>query len=251
MHLLRILLQKTWRFLFFVNGVITFFVFFPFFYIFLSREKWFEYVFRLKKMWGWCLIYFVGIRHRIIRQADFDPRRTYVICGNHASYLDIILMYLVVPGYFHFMGKAELQRVPFFNRFFKRMNILVDRGSIISSHRAFLRAGSDIDKGISIAIFPEATIPESAPRLGRFKNGAFRLAIEKQTPILPVVFLDNWKILPDNKMKKLGGRPGLSRIMILDPVETAGMKDSDLPELRQRVFTKIDTALKEYDYGNK
>jgi len=160
-------------------------------------------------------------------------------------------MYLVVPIYFHFMGKAELQRVPLFSKFFERMNILVDRSSIIASHRAFVRAGADIDKGISIAIFPEATIPDSAPHLGRFKNGAFRLAIEKQTPILPVVFLNNWKILPDNKLKKTGGRPGCARILILDPVETKGLTDKDDTALRHKVYAIIDAALQEYDYGNK
>jgi 1-acyl-sn-glycerol-3-phosphate acyltransferase len=251
MHFLRILFQKTWRILFFVNGIITFFLFFPFFYLFLSREKWFIYVFRLKKLWARFLLHPVGIRLKIHREAEVDSSRTYIICANHASYLDIIIMYLVVPVYFHFMGKAELQRVPFFNKFFKRMNILVDRSSIIGSHRAFLRAGADIDKGISIAIFPEATIPESAPYMGRFKNGAFRLAIEKQSPVLPVVFLTNWKLLPDNKMKKEGGKPGVSRILILDPVETAGLKDADLPALRQKVFANIESALIRYNYGNK
>jgi hypothetical protein len=52
-------------------------------------------------------------------------------------------------------------------------------------------------------------------------------------------------------MRKTGGRPGLSRVIILEPVETAGLTDEDLPMLRQRVFTNIDTALKEFDYGNK
>jgi 1-acyl-sn-glycerol-3-phosphate acyltransferase len=251
MNFFRLLLRKTWRILFFVNGVITFFLFYPLFYILLSNDKWFYKVFLLKRIWGRFLLYPVGIRYKVIREAKYDKNRTYVLCGNHGSYLDIIVMYLVVPVYFHFMGKAELRRVPFFNKFFQRMNILVDRSSIIGSHRAFVRAGADIDKGISIAIFPEATIPDCAPQLGRFKNGAFKLAIEKQTPILPVVFLDNCQILPDNKMRKTGGRPGLSRVIILEPVETAGLTDEDLPMLRQRVFTNIDTALKEFDYGNK
>lgn len=251
MNFLRILLQKTWRILFFVNGVITFFLFYPFFYVLLSSDKWFEQVFRLKKIWARFLLYPVGIRYKIIKESDYDRNRTYVICGNHGSYLDIILMYLSVKVYFHFMGKAELRRVPFFNKFFDRMNILVDRGSIMGSHRAFVRAGNDLDKGVSIAIFPEATIPECSPHLGRFKNGAFRLAIEKQTPILPVVFLDNCKLLPDNKLRKLGGRPGLSRVVVLDPVETRGLTDEDLPALRLRIFNIIDNALKEYDYGHK
>ena len=80
------------------------------------------------------------------------------------------------------MGKAELRKVPLFRKFFDRMNIPVNRKSVLDSHRAFMRAGSDIDKGISVALFPEGTIHHNGPVIGRFKNGPFRLAIEKQIP---------------------------------------------------------------------
>ena len=144
------------------------------------------------------------------------------------------------------MGKAELKKVPLFNKFFDRMNILVDRQSIMGSHRAFKRAGDDIDKGISIAIFPEATIPECSPRLSRFKNGAFKLAIEKQIPIVPVVFLDNWRLLPDTQGKWGKGGPGVSRVIVHEPVSTAGLREEDLNDLKMRVFETIQNTLREY-----
>lgn len=246
MNFLTLVLRKTWRFLFFVNAIVTFLIFFPLFYVLLQREKWFDKVFRLKRIWARFLINNVGIRHCIIRNYRLTPGKPYIICPNHASYLDIILTYISIPEYFHFMGKAELKKVPLFNKFFDRMNILVDRGSIIGSHKAFLRAAEDLDKGISIAIFPEATIPECAPTLGRLKNGAFKLAIDKQVPIVPVVYLDNWRLLPDGKLMKTGGTPGISRVVIHDPVETKGMTESDLPELKKKYAAIIEATLKEY-----
>jgi 1-acyl-sn-glycerol-3-phosphate acyltransferase len=144
------------------------------------------------------------------------------------------------------MGKAELRKVPLFNIFFNRMNILVDRGSIIDSHRAFLRASQDLDKNISIAIFPEATIPESAPRVGRIKNGAFKLAIEKQVPIIPVVYLDNWRLLPDGERKKTGGSPGVCRVVVHDPIETKGMTENDLNLLKKKYLEILESTLAEY-----
>ncbi len=247
MKFFRLLLRKLWRFIFFLNGVITFIFLFPVFYFLLLKEKRFPVVFRLKKVWAKLLINNVGIRCKVINTPLLETSRPYIICPNHTSFLDIILTYLVIPDYFHFMGKAELKKVPFFNVFFDRMNILVDRGSIIASHRAFIRARADLDKGISIAIFPEATIPACAPRLGRLKNGAFKLAIEKQVPIVPVVFLDNWRLLPDGAMKKSGGTPGVSRVYIHDPVITAGLTDSDLESLKKKVHDLIEKTLIQYN----
>jgi len=247
MKFFKLLLRKTWRFLFFLNGIITFIFLFPVFYVLLLREKWFPKVFWLKRVWAKLLINNVGIRCRIIHAPKLETSRPYIICPNHTSFLDIILTYIIVPDYFHFMGKAELKKVPFFNVFFDKMNILVDRGSIIASHRAFMRAGSDLDKKISIAIFPEATIPACAPRLGRLKNGAFKLAIEKQVPIVPVVFLDNWRLLPDGAMRKSGGTPGVSRVYIHEPIQTTGLTDNDLEPLKKKIHDLIAGTLMQYN----
>jgi 1-acyl-sn-glycerol-3-phosphate acyltransferase len=138
---------------------------FPLFYVLLQKKKWFTKVFALKRFWAKLIIFNVGIRYKIIDLNKKPLPTRCVICPNHASFLDIVTTYIVCPGYFHFMGKAELKKVPLFNQFFDRMNILVDRGSIMGSHRAFTRAASDLDKGISISIFPEATIPDCSPFL--------------------------------------------------------------------------------------
>jgi 1-acyl-sn-glycerol-3-phosphate acyltransferase len=242
MKILRLLGRKLWRALFFLNGSLTFIILFPLFYILLLRESWFPLVFRLKKIWAHLIIFNVGIRYRIIRENKNPWPQPCIICPNHTSFLDIVMTYIVIPEYYHFMGKAELKKVPLFNKFFDRMNILVDRKSIVGAHKAFKRAASDLDKSISIAIFPEATIPDSAPRLGRLKNGAFKLAIEKQVPIVPVVYLDNWKILPDGPLKKTGGTPGISRVVIPDPIPTTGMVEEDADRLKleyQKVMLDI------------
>lgn len=246
MNFLGLILRKTWRFLFFLNGTITFLILFPLFYVLLKREKWFKHVFRLKRFWARLIIFDVGIREQIIYKGKKEIPQPAVICPNHASFLDIVMSYIVCPNYFHFMGKAELKKVPLFNKFFENMNILVDRRSIMGSHRAFTRASQDLDKGISISIFPEATIPACAPMMGRLKNGAFKLAIDKQVPIIPVVFLDNWKILPDGELKKTGGRPGVSRVVILEAIHTTGMGEDDVDTLRNTYQKLMLATLNEY-----
>lgn len=155
-----------------------------------------------------------------------------------------MLIYIAFPIYFHTMGKAELLKVPLFRRFFERMNIPVNRKSNLDSHRAFLRAGNDIDKGISITLFPEGTIHQNGPVMGRFKNGPFRLAIEKQIPIVPVTFLNNWKLLPDDFHHRVG-HPGIARVIIHEPIPTKGMNETDLEKLKSIVYSIISKPLQE------
>jgi 1-acyl-sn-glycerol-3-phosphate acyltransferase len=142
------------------------------------------------------------------------------------------------------MGKAELLKVPLFRRFFIQMNIPVNRKSKMDSHRAFLRACSDLDKGISITLFPEGAIHNNGPVMARFKNGPFRLAIEKQVPIVPVTFLNNWIILPDD-LRRSVGHPGIARIIIHDPLPTVGMTEADIDKLKAKVYEVINKPLLE------
>ncbi|MBK7965621.1 MAG: 1-acyl-sn-glycerol-3-phosphate acyltransferase [Bacteroidetes bacterium] len=108
-------------------------------------------------------------------------------------------------------------------------------GSIKDSHKAYKEREKDLQKGISLAIFPEATIPDCSPELGPFKNGAFKLAIEMQVPIVPITFLDNWCIFPDRKGQKFLLRPGLSRIIVHPSIPTAGLTENDANALRDQV----------------
>ena len=142
------------------------------------------------------------------------------------------------------MAKGELNKVPLFNIFFKKMDIPVDRKSKVGSHKAFLKAAEDIEKGYSVVIFPEATISENVPELIRFKNGAFKLAIDKQVPLVPVTFLNNWKIVPHKKNFKKYGGPGIARVIIHKPIDTKGMTEDNVDDLRRDVFNIINNSLK-------
>ena len=151
-----------------------------------------------------------------------------------------------MPYYFHFMGKTELQQWPLFNIFFKGMNIPLNRTSVSGMKKAFIRAEDDIDEGIGICIFPEGTIPSTTPKLDKFKNGPFKLAIDKQVPVVPITFIDGWKLLPDGIHAKKGGRPGIVKIFIHKPIETTDFTQKDLPYLREQVFKIISEKLREH-----
>jgi 1-acyl-sn-glycerol-3-phosphate acyltransferase len=241
---LSFLARRIWCGWFFLSGFIFFLPLYPVFLVLLSREKWFPLAFRLKKIWAHCILFSTGIFYKIHFENKPDCNQAYVICPNHSSYLDILLTNIAIPCYFHFMGKAELLNVPMFNIFFKRMNIAVNRSSMTASHKAYKRALTDMQKGVGIAIFPEATIPECAPNLGPFKNGAFKLAVESQAAIIPVTFRDNWKLFPDKINQRFLVRPGFARITVHRAIPTKGMADQDIPALKEQVRDIIESALK-------
>lgn len=188
------------------------------------------------------MMWTVLLFYKIERRSVLDKKQAYVFCPNHTSFLDILLIYIAIPVYFHTMGKAELLKVPLFRNFFQRMNIPVNRKSSKDAHRAFLRAGSDIEKGISIALFPEGTIHHNGPVMGRFKNGPFKLAIENQVPVVPITFLNNWILLPDDYPVRLG-HPGIAKVIIHEPISTTGMTEDDIDKLKLLVYKVINQPI--------
>jgi 1-acyl-sn-glycerol-3-phosphate acyltransferase len=144
------------------------------------------------------------------------------------------------------MGKHELLKAPLFKVFFQYLDIPVNRRSITGSHKAFSEAGRKLEMGYSQVIYPEGTI-SSQGQLKPFKNGAFKLAIEKQVPIVPVANLNNWQFLQNGGFFKSHGRPGRPVIVVGEPILTSGMTEKDVPELRGKVFTFIQTELEKFN----
>lgn len=212
------------------------------FRILLRKPSRYPQAFKLMRFWG----AFLGIFMLVPLRVKWDgalPPPPYVVCINHSSYLDIVHTFNVVPDYFLFMGKYELLKWPLFNIFFKGMHIAVNRGSRSEAARALMQAGRAIDRGVSVSIFPEATIPRTAPCMKNFKDGAFRLAIEKQVPIVPITFLDNWRLLGDPERWTSRGHPGIARAVVHRSVPTKGLAISDIDNLRRNVFDIIEAPL--------
>ena len=92
-------------------------------------------------------------------------------------------------------------------------------------------------------IFPEGGIRDNAPKLAKFKSGAFKTAIETKVPIVPITFLDNWKLLGDGNFFKAKARFGKARIIVHKPIETSSLTEEDLLPLSQNVFNIINKTL--------
>lgn len=215
----------------------------PFLFVTVLTERGYPYFFKLARIWGKCVLFFMGFYSKVERTQQLDPKKSYMFVANHTSMTDIMLMLSVVENPFVFVGKISLAKIPLFGFFYKRTMILVDRSSSKSRREVFDEAQKRIDRGLSICIFPEGGVPhDQSIFLDHFKDGAFRLASEHGLQIVPLVFPDNKKRL---SYTFYSGSPGVMRVKILPPVETVSATGEplDRKELREHVRNLIYNEL--------
>jgi 1-acyl-sn-glycerol-3-phosphate acyltransferase len=249
MKKIREILGGIWKIYVFCWFSVLLLLFYPIYLLFLLNEKTFHTGFKVMLFHNGLLMYLSGIFVSVKNRHYIQKGQAYVITPNHSSYLDIVILYQTFTQYFVFMGKKSLATVPFFNIFFKKMNIPVDRKSIKDGKRSMDRCGLELDKGHSVVMFPEGTISVDVPKMLRFKNGAFKLAIEKQVPIIPITFFTNHKRLEMAGLVSGNAGPGIAKAVIHEPIPTKGMTEEDVESLRDRVYNIINDEL--LAYANK
>ena len=234
-----------YRIWFYVLVALPIIVLLPILLISISREKWYPQFFKLARFWAKFILVGMGFNYKVIKDETPDPKKSYMFIANHTSMTDIMLMLTAVKNPFVFVGKKELAKIPLFGFFYKRTCILVDRSSAKSRQAVFLRAQRRLRQGLSICIFPEGGVPEEHVILDEFKDGAFRLAINHQIPVVPLTFYDNKKRF---SYTFFSGGPGRMMARVHKFLQTEGLKIEDTKSLnveaRTIIFEDLQNALK-------
>jgi len=227
------LLWTLWRIWFYILMGVPIIILSPLLIITISSDKTYPQFFVLARFWAKIILFGMGFPYRVEREQLMEKGKSYMLVANHTSMTDIMLMLAVSKNPFVFVGKKELVKIPIFGFFYKRTCILVDRSSSKSRFEVFQRAQKRLNQVLSICIFPEGGVPEEEHIvLDEFKDGAFRLAIEHQIPIVPMTFPDNKKRF---SFKFFSGSPGLMRAKVHRFIETTGLTPDDKKELKDRV----------------
>lgn len=235
-----------WKIYFALSFFLSLLLIYPLLNYYLSDEKRFYKAFKLTRWWAKYLLLSVGIRYKVLTKNAL-PKPPYIICSNHTSYLDLILLYAIFPDYFVMIAKKEILKVPLFSIYSrKNMNITVDRENRISSHKAFIKLADQLEKGNCVGIFPEGTISKVAPKLYPFKSGPFKLAIGKGVSIVPVTFLNNWSLLERGTIVNGRGGPGLSHIVIDKAIDTTTFGKEDAEVLMEKTYNLINWNISSY-----
>ncbi len=227
------LLYRIW---FYILVALPILIMFPVLLIAISKVSWYPFFFKIARIWAKFILIGMGFRYKIEREEIPTKGKSYMFIANHTSMTDIMLMLIAVKNPFVFVGKKELAKIPLFGFFYKRTCILVDRSSAKSRQAVFLRAQRRLQQGLSICIFPEGGVPEEHIVLDDFKDGAFRLAINHQIPIVPLTFADNKKRF---SYTFFSGSPGKMRAKIHRFISTKGLRIGDTKTLNAKSRTII------------
>jgi len=230
-----------YRIWFYVLVALPILILFPFLIVSILKESWYPYFFKLARIWARFILIGMGFNVKIENQQRLEKNKSYMFVANHTSMADIMLMLVSVKNPFVFVGKKELAKIPLFGFFYKRTCILVDRSSPKSRQAVFLMAQKRLKSGLSICIFPEGGVPEEHILLDEFKDGAFRLAINHQIPIVPLTFKDNKKRF---SYTFFSGGPGLMRVKIHEFLETKNLKIDNTKDLNNIAYEIILNELK-------
>jgi len=230
-----------WRIWFYLVAFVCTLLALPAFLFVLYDDRFYQQFFKVARLWGKAIMAAMGFWSELNAMQAIDPKKSYLFIANHTSMIDVMLMLSIVPNPSVFVGKKELVKIPIFGYVFKKTSITVDRGSAQSRKEVYIESNKRLSKGLSVCIFPEGLVPsDESVVLSEFKNGAFRLAIEHQIPIVPMTFFDCKKRF---SYTFFSGSPGRLRVKIHPFIDTAGLDISQLKTLKEQAFHLIHTTL--------
>ena len=167
-----------------------------------------------------------------------DPRRPYVAVANHESYADIFLL-SHLPWEMKWLSKAEVMRLPMMGWMMRMAgDIPVERGDARSRAEALDGIRDRLRKNVSVMIMPEGTRSRTDEMLP-FRDGAFRVAIEEQVPVLPIAVAGTRYAMAKGS---LVFNRAIAEARVLEPIETAGMTLADVAALRDEARARIAAA---------
>jgi 1-acyl-sn-glycerol-3-phosphate acyltransferase len=184
-------------------------------------------------LWSWIFSQLTFIRYKFYGTENFRKGQSYIYVSNHTSFLDIPGIRMIIPGQFRPLAKKELKKIPIFGWIAQTATIIVDRTSPESRKKSIDRLKAALKAGISILIFVEGTQNRTKEILQPFHDGAFRIAVDTQEPILPMVVVGAGKLMPPGTINL---KPGLIRIYVGKEISTVGLTAKEVPELKAKTF---------------
>ncbi len=216
---------------------------FPFVIIasFFGKIKGGNMIYSLCRIWADVVMFLWGMYHKNIFEAPKVKDHAVIFVFNHISYIDIpIMMKALRKDPMRVLAKAEMAKVPIFGYIYRKATVMVDRASDEARARSVDQLKKILAKNISVVISPEGTFNMTYKPLKEFYNGAFKIAVEMQIPIQPILFLDAYDRLNYHSIFSL--TPGKSRAVFLPEIKPG----NDVPVLKQKVYDAMEDGLLRY-----
>ena len=194
----------------------------------------FLYIVRWKDGMAWIAKYFwapvvlpvIGARVTIEGIEKIDPKQSYLIMGNHNSFIDIPVLFKTMPFYTYFIAKKELRKIPLLGWYIEAYGMIyIDRSDRLKAKESIAHAGKLVSQGKRIIIFPEGTKSKDG-KIAPFKKGGFHLAEQAQVPILPLKIEGARKVWPNKQPFKLGF--GSIKVIVGDAIWPDDLKEMEI-----------------------
>ncbi|HLI85546.1 MAG TPA: lysophospholipid acyltransferase family protein [Bryobacteraceae bacterium] len=197
---------------------------------------------RIARVWAKVLLAVSFIRVSATGAEKLDPRGGYVFVANHASYMDIPALLLVLPQQFRFFAKRGLYRIPFLGWHLRLAGHLpVDRSNARNSLKSMTAGARAIEaRRISMLLFPEGGRQREG--LQAFREGAAYIAIKAGVPLVPVGIIGMRELLP---MGSIHIRGGTVRIRVGQPISTEGLQPAARAEVTERLYREMRSLTEE------
>jgi 1-acyl-sn-glycerol-3-phosphate acyltransferase len=200
------------------------------------RLHWFS------RTWSWLIMKTIFSPVKVSGLDKIDTWKPHVYAVNHASALDIPVLYVNLPFQFRIVFKKELLAYPIVGWQLKRSGqVCIDQQKPINSTAAIRSAVKSLKAGIPLVIYPEGgRTPDG--EIKPFLPGAFFLAIKAQVDIVPIALVGTYELLPMDtyhiKCRPLEMRVG-------EPISTTGLTMRDM----ETVSAKVRKAMEDLYYA--
>ena len=200
-----------------------------------------KHVYVISRVWSWSILKVCGISLNIEGLNRINPQKRYIFIVNHQSNIDIpLLIQGLLAFQLRWLAKKELLWVPFFGwAMWAAKHIAVNRSDRSAALQSLKRAKQRIASGISLVFFPEGTRSPDG-RLLPFKRGGFWLAVQTQTPVVPVTIDGSGALLPKGDWRV---RRGQIRVTVGEPMLVENYRRGKLLALSNQVRSIIAKQL--------
>lgn len=185
-----------------------------------------------RNIWSPPLMWIGGVEIEVIGRENVDPKRPTIYVSNHASSLDIPVLFMAIPANVKYVAKKQLGWIPIVGWYLWMAKfILIDRGNRTKAIRTLDKAGERIRSGTSIIVYAEGTRSEDGS-IRPFKKGPFGLALKARVPIVPVTIVGSDRIMPRNSWRVHGG---LVRVKLGKPIDVSAYAAEERERLMRDV----------------
>ena len=179
---------------------------------------------------------------QVYGQENIPQENGFIMYGNHQGLFDVVAIVASFDKILAAVFKKELADVPFLRQIIAcTKSFAMDRENVRQSLEVIQKVTKEVQAGRNYLIFPEGTRSKNGNQMGEFHGGSFRCAVKAKCPILPIVFIDSYKVL-DQK----GSKPMAVQLHYLKPIPYEEYKDLKTVDIAAMVQDRIQAVIDEY-----